>query len=145
MTNIWSGKHLVCVVMAVWASVLPQHPGIWDTRETLSVLLCSQSPNVKLAVPEERYTNSNAHEEQEKLDLLLRSKMGEGSHPAVLSRAENTHSSRKAHSSLKSVLISRFIQCPFHVRQSSWHLPSESSLPIKGSLKPLQRPLFYGI
>lgn len=30
----WAGlnAHLDCVVMAVWAPVLPQHPGIWDTK-----------------------------------------------------------------------------------------------------------------
>lgn len=66
----------------------------------LSVLLCSQSPNVNLAVAEELYVNRNVHVVREKLDLLPRSKMGEGNHHSALSRAggkaENTAPGRLA-------------------------------------------------
>lgn len=63
--------------------------------------------------------------------------MGGGNHHSALSRAggktENMHCSRKAHSFLKSEIISRFIQCSFHSRHSSRHLPSESALLVKVS------------
>lgn len=66
----------------------------------LSVLLCSQSPNVNLAVAEELYVNRNVHVVREKLDLLPGSKMGEGNHHSALSRAggkaENTAPGRLA-------------------------------------------------
>lgn len=82
-------------------------------REMKSVLLCSQSPNLNLAVAERLYVNWGLHVVQGELDLLPRHKMGVGNHHSALSRAggktENIHCSRKAHSFRRSDTISRFI------------------------------------
>lgn len=71
------------------------------------------------AVAAELYVNWHLHVVQE-LDLLLRPKMGGGKHHSARSKAggktENIQCSRKAHSFLKSGIISRFIQCSFLFR-----------------------------
>ena len=95
-------------------------------KKMLSVLLCSQSPNVNPAVAEELYVNWHLHVVWEELDLFPRSKMEGWKSTFCLeqSRRQNwKYCSRKAHSFLKPEII--FIQWSFHFRHrapSIYHL-----------------------